>query len=598
MKNVKKFIQLIFSLCICASVAAQTKTPAFPEAQGFGAFAKGGRGGEVFIVTTTEDYGVDEPVIKGSFREAVEAGMPRMVVFEVSGIIELKRSLKIENPFITIAGQTAPGDGICLKDYSFLVTADESIIRYLRVRLGDVHKKESDAIEIGQVVDNTGAESDSPNSNVIVDHCSAGWATDEVFTIGTERGTVQWCIISECLYRSYHPKGAHSMGSIIRGSYGGISMLHNIYVHNNSRNPKLGNTEVSPGAVFDVRNNIFYNWGSTTGYTNDDRERTRINLVGNYYKPGPSTRSNFAYAFKVHGPLSTLYVADNFHTNNSEAAEDNWLLILSRSGKINKRSTPFPYPPMEKKTGKQIYEAVLDGAGAVLPARDPVDRRIINDIRTDTGAIINSQQDVGGWPVYKSTKAPGDNDRDGMADEWETGHGLNAKDPDDHKNDPDKDGYTNLEEYINGTDPNAATASLQDYAEYKAALDEIEVLNVQGYIEAKAFEAARLEALSNRPEPKVNVRFSELPDAQVKKLTVLLNDSVKIKMNLVEAGTFTMGSPENEPGRDASETEHEVTISKSYYLAVTELTNEQFSEVMGSDGSKDANPAGVFDLQL
>ncbi len=149
MKNVKPFIHLIVSLCICTSVSAQTKTPAFPEAQGFGAFTKGGRGGEVFIVTTTEDYGLNEPVIKGSFREAVEAGIPRMVVFEVSGIIELKRSLKIENPFITIAGQTAPGDGICLKDYSLSVSADESIVRYLRVRLGDVHKNETDAVEIG-----------------------------------------------------------------------------------------------------------------------------------------------------------------------------------------------------------------------------------------------------------------------------------------------------------------------------------------------------------------------------------------------------------------------------------------------------------------
>ena len=166
MKNVRKFIRLIASLCICTSVSAQTKTPAFPEAQGFGAFTKGGRGGEVFIVTTTEDYGVNEPVIKGSFREAVEAAIPRMVVFEVSGIIKLKRSLKIEHPYITIAGQTAPGEGICLKDYSFSVTADESIVRYLRVRLGDVHRLESDAIDIGSVVDNSGQLSDAPNSNL------------------------------------------------------------------------------------------------------------------------------------------------------------------------------------------------------------------------------------------------------------------------------------------------------------------------------------------------------------------------------------------------------------------------------------------------
>ena len=185
MINVSKPILLFVSLCLCTSVFAQGTTPAFPEAQGFGAFTKGGRGGEVFIVTTTEDYDENEPVVKGSFREAVEADIPRTIVFEVSGIIELKRPLKIEHPNITIAGQTAPGDGICLKDYSFSVCADEAIVRYLRVRLGDVHRLESDAIDIGSVVDNSGQLSDIPSSNVIVDHCSASWATDEIFTIGS-----------------------------------------------------------------------------------------------------------------------------------------------------------------------------------------------------------------------------------------------------------------------------------------------------------------------------------------------------------------------------------------------------------------------------
>jgi len=582
LKNVKKFIQLIVSLCICTSVSAQARTPAFPEAQGFGAFTKGGRGGEVFIVTTTADYGVNEPVIKGSLREAVEAAIPRTVVFEVSGIIELKRPLQIDHPYITIAGQTAPGDGICLKDYGFSVCADESIVRYLRVRVGDVHRLETDAIDIGSVVDNSGQLSDLPSSNVIVDHCSAGWATDEIFTIGSERATVQWSIISECLYRSYHPKGGHSMGSVIRGAYGGISMLHNIYVHNNSRNPKFGSDGVSPGAVFDLRNNVFYNWGATPGYSNDD-EHVRINLVGNYYKPGPSTKeSRSTIAFNVGGILNSIHVADNLHSNNPEAAKDNWRLVTSGDGNIDKRSTPFPYPPMKNKTGEEIYEGVLNGAGAVLPARDPVDRRIINEIRSGTGTIINSQKDVGGWPVYQSTKAPVDKDRDGMADKWERTHGLNAKNPDDHKNDADRDGYTNLEEYLNRTNPNAATASLQDYSAFKAALDAIEVLNVQGYAEAKAFEAARLEALSNEPEPTVKVGFSERPEAKVKHLTVFLNDSVEIDMILVEPGTFLMGSPEDEPGRFADERQHQVTISKPYYLAATELTTEQYYEVMNS----------------
>jgi formylglycine-generating enzyme required for sulfatase activity len=227
---------------------------------------------------------------------------------------------------------------------------------------------------------------------------------------------------------------------------------------------------------------------------------------------------------------------------------------------------------------------------------------LINDIRTGKGAIIDSQQDVGGWPVYRSTIAPADKDRDGMADEWETDHGLSSRDPDDHKNDLDKDGYTNLEEYLNGTDPNVVTTSLQDYAQYKAALDELDVLNVQGYIDAEAFEAARLESLSNEPEPKVKVSFSDLPDAEVKNLTVVLNDSVEIEMILVEPGTFLMGSPEDEPGRFADERQHEVTLSKPFYLAATPVTTEQYYEVMTSKLydrkynptiEKDRKPAGA-----
>ena len=601
MEIMKQFIAQIVSLVLCASVVAQSKTPAFPEAQGFGAFTQGGRGGEVFIVTTTADYGEHEPVIKGSLREAIEAIMPRTIVFEVSGAIELTRPLNILHPYVTIAGQTAPGDGICLKDYAFSVRADEAIIRYLRVRLGDVHRLESDAIEIGSVVDNSGQLSDRPVSNVIVDHCSASWATDEIFTIGSERATVQWSIISECLYRSYHPKGPHSMGSIIRGAYGGVSILNNIYAHNNSRNPKFGSDGVSPGAVFDLRNNVFYNWGRMPGYSNGD-EHVRINLVGNYYKPGPASKENLKIAYKVAGALNSIHVADNHHTNNPEAVHDNWRLIESGDGKINKRSHPFPYPAMERKTGEKIYESVLSGAGAILPVRDPVDQRIINEIRQGTGRIINSQKDVGGWPVYQAADVPTDKDRDGMSDKWEQSHGLNSADADDHRNDLDNDGYTNLEEYVNGTDPNRITTSLQKDAEYKSALDEIETLNVEGYAEAKAYENERQRALSKVPEPEVDVSFSEYPDGKAKELIVRLNGSVEIKMILVEPGTFMMGSPEDEPGRFGNERQHQVTISKPYYLSATAVTNQQYYEVIkakvfdrkyNSAQKKDRKPAGA-----
>jgi formylglycine-generating enzyme required for sulfatase activity len=581
MKNMKTLIQLIVSLCLCASASAQAHTPAFPAAQGFGAFTQGGRGGEVFIVTTTDDYGIDEPVIKGSLREAVEADMPRTVVFEVSGIIELKRPLIVEDPYITIAGQTAPGDGICLKDYGFSIWADEAIVRYLRVRVGDVHRLETDAIDIGSVIDNSGQLHDIPSSNVIVDHCSAGWATDEIFRIGSERTTVQWSIISECLYKSFHPKGGHSMGSVIRGSRGGIFLQHKIYVHNRSRNPKLGSDGVTPGAVFDVRNNVIYNWGLMPGYSNYD-EHVRINLVGNYYKPGPSTHSSQTIAFSVGGVLSSIYVEGNTHTNNSEAAQDNRRLVASSAFDGSRKIVgyAFPYPPMKNRVGEEIYERVLKRAGAILPRRDSVDLRIMNEIRTGTGSMINSQKEVGGWPVYEPTKSPADKDRDGMADQWEREHGLSSRDSNDHKDDADKDGYSNLEEYLNGTDPNAATASLLSYADFKATLDELEYISVKGFAEAEAFEAARLAAMAEIPEPKVKVGFSKRPDSKVKNLTVLLNDSVEIELIRVEPGTFTMGSPEGEVGRFADERQHEVTLSKAYYLSKRELTADQYAEVM------------------
>jgi len=330
-----------------------------------------------------------------------------------------------------------------------------------------------------------------------------------------------------------------------------------------------------------LRNNVFYNWGLRAGYSNEP-EHVRINLVGNYYKPGPSTHSNHTTAYRMAGILNSFHVSGNYHTHNLEGTKDNLLLIALKSegGAINKMDNAFPYPPMKYRTGKEIYDLVLDGAGALLPKRDPVDKRIINEIRTGTGSIINSQKDVGGWPVYKSEKAPADKDRDGMADKWEKSHGLDAKDGEDHKMDADKDGYTNLEEYLNGTDPNVATESLLSYTEFKAALDELEEINVQGFAEAKAFEDARIKAQGEIPEPHVKVSFSKMPDANVKNLTVFLNDSVEIEMILVEAGTFMMGSPESELGRFADEKQHQVTISKPYYLSVTELTADQYAVVM------------------
>ena len=261
---------------------AVAELPAFPGAEGFGAFSQGGRGGRVYHVTTLEDGGA------GSLREAVEAQGPRIVVFDVGGTIRLKKDLTITNPFITIAGQTAPGDGICLRDAALGIYADQVVIRYLRQRLGD-QGKAGDAIGIGR------------GHQIILDHCSASWSLDEVLSCSTGEPslsdvTVQWCFITEAL----NPKN-HSFGSLIRGCHGArYSYHHNLYAHNRNRNPRPGNYddrnphEADPnGLLLDFRNNVIYNWSGTyAGYNADKDSVTKLNYVGNYVVPGPNSKAD------------------------------------------------------------------------------------------------------------------------------------------------------------------------------------------------------------------------------------------------------------------------------------------------------------------
>jgi pectate lyase len=424
--------------------------PAFPGAEGFGAQSIGGRGGKVLFVTNLNDNG------PGSLRAAVKADGPRTVIFHVSGTVALKSAIVITIPNITIAGQTAPGDGICLKNHALVVAADHVIVRHIRCRAGDNAKAESDSLTL------------SSGRDIIVDHCSASWSVDETLS-ASSRGrlgnvTVQWCIISESLHDSIHHKGPHGYGSLIRGSSGnGYTYHHNLYAHHHARLPRPGNyidrSMDSEGFVLDFRNNVIYNWaGRAAGYnadgSNGTNSITKMNFVGNYYKTGINSTGNLAFS------ESTTSAKAWFEGNsmNGRYPDDPWLLVsFSKFSdehiKAYKQSSPIPVSAVKTDDAITAYKRVLAEAGALLPKRDAVDTRIVGEVRNGTGKIIDDEEQVGGWPKLESVEPPDDSDKDGMPDDWEKQHGFDPDDPADGNADTDADGYTNLEEYLNSTKP-------------------------------------------------------------------------------------------------------------------------------------------------
>lgn len=393
-------------------------------------------------VTTLADAG------PGSFREAVEASGPRIIVFDVSGTIRLRKRLYVEEPYVTIAGQTAPGDGICLRDATFGVGADHVVIRYLRCRLGD-EGTEGDAVSIGA------------GRHIILDHCSASWSSDEVLSSSTGEPrltdvTVQWCFITEAL----NPKN-HGFGSLIRGCHGArYSYHHNLYAHNRGRNPRPGNyDDRNPhdkdpdGLLLDFRNNVIYNWGGGhAGYNADKQSVTRLNYVGNCLVPGFDS-SPGGKAYQEGSIYNRGYFAGNYYAHHLPA--DPWSLVrFDDWGPAQiaayKQPEPFNAGPVVIQDGLAAYEAVLRSGGASLPRRDAVDRRIVEDVRNGTGRIIKSQSEVGGWPDLRNDAPPRDTDGDGMPDAWELRHGLDPADAADGPQDRNVDGYTNVEDYLNG----------------------------------------------------------------------------------------------------------------------------------------------------
>jgi hypothetical protein len=434
----------LMAALVAASAHAQTPSQplrAFPGAEGFGAFTQGGRGGRVIKVTNLADSG------PGSLRAAVEAKGPRIILFETGGTIELQSPLVIRNPFITIAGQTAPGDGIALKGHGLLISTNEVIVRYIRVRPGDISKTETDSISL------------TAGRNIIIDHCSASWSTDETLSVSQQMTlgdrqldlvTVQWSIVSESLDQSVHSKGAHGYGSLVRGSAGSrYSFHHNLWAHHHARLPRPGNfadAKLDPqGPVFDFTNNVFYNWGGDgSGYNVDETAISRYSFRANSYRQGTNSKS--AMAFIESAPRAQAHFADNFM--NGKSADTSAIVRLKRPPESYFSATPFENGGLVAEPALVAEEKILSRAGASL-VRDIVDARIVQDVRVGTGQIINSQAEIGGWPMLASGTARPDSDGDGLPDAWELQNKLNPKDPNDAALDPDQDGVSHFETWLN-----------------------------------------------------------------------------------------------------------------------------------------------------
>lgn len=454
------YMSLAFLLSCSGIVRAQLT--AFPGAEGFGKYTTGGRGGRVIVVTHLEDN--SSP---GSLRYAINQTGARIVTFAVSGTIQLKSTLNIKNANITIAGQTAPGDGITLRDYSVVNDADNVIVRFVRFRMGDETNQENDSFW------------GRNRKDIIIDHCTMSWSTDECSSFYDNTNfTMQWCLLSESLRNSVHGKGAHGYGGIWGGK--NASFHHNLLAHHDSRNPRFCGSRYSNRPdleLVDYRNNVIFNWGGNSAYA---AEGGRYNMVNNYYKAGPAASSSSRtriiepYAddgtnSQPKGVYGKFYITGNVMTSSSTVTADNWLGVTPNSNFATlapgvtkndlKSDTEFLAHNVTTHSAETAYLKVLDYVGAGL-VRDTVDRRIIHDVRTEiptfmTGGngsvkgIIDTQSAVGGWPQLKSLPAPVDSDGDGMPDVWEDANGLKKNDPSDAQLITVDGKYPNVEVYIN-----------------------------------------------------------------------------------------------------------------------------------------------------
>lgn len=464
--------------------AVENERPiAFPGAEGFGRYTTGGCGGKVYHVTNLADDGR-----QGSLRWALQQSGPRTIVFDVSGTIHLKSGLRFSDN-TTLAGQTAPGDGICIADYPVQLGSN-NIVRYVRFRLGNTNVKQDGA-------DGWDGLTAMDGHDIIVDHCSVSWSIDECCSIlGNVNTTLQWTIVAQSLVNSGHSKGAHGYGGNWGGS--GASFHHNLVIHHTSRTPRLGpRPTTQEDERMDMRNNVIYNFGGNGCYGG---EGMTVNIVNNYYKPGPGSptdrkgrriagigiRTNsYCATFPAYAPMlhvwGKYYVTGNVNTKYADVTRDNWNYGMYNQIDTSESATdgtwndqvkkdirlaePMEFVAVTTHSAEDAYQRVVDYCGASLH-RDAHDTQMIADLvngtATYTGSglgkgFINSQDDNrpadasadwSAWPTLVSQAAPADTDRDGMPDEWETANGLDPQNPND-RNLTGADGYTHLERYLN-----------------------------------------------------------------------------------------------------------------------------------------------------
>ncbi len=409
---------------------------AFPTAEGCGKYTSGGRGGKVIYVTNLQDAG------KGSFRNAIAQKGARTIVFSVDGTIELKSKLVIENDSITIAGQSAPGDGICLKGYPLYIKANNVIIRYIRARMGDINKIADDAMG-GRGIE-----------NLMIDHCSISWSVDECLSVYRAKNiSVQWCMITHSLSQSTHSKGSHGFGGIWGGT--NASFHHNLLAHHSSRNPRFASDGYGP---VDFTNNLVFNWGYKAAYGGG--RNGKINFVANYYKPGPASSEKVYATFyePAEDGTTSLFISGNIMVGNDAVTQNNYLGVGTKKPLV-KMDAPFEVIKIKEDKPEIAYEKILKDAGCSLN-RDSYDCRIIREVSTGkvsggetfgggNKGIIDSQEEVGGWPELKKGMPEIDRDKDGMPDEWEKEHGLNPESALDANLYSLTKNYTNVEVYLN-----------------------------------------------------------------------------------------------------------------------------------------------------
>ncbi|WP_288243963.1 pectate lyase [uncultured Chryseobacterium sp.] len=457
-KNFRKFL-FILIVCSISYVAEAQNVISFPGAEGFGRYTTGGRGGKVYFITKLSDDGSE-----GTLRYALNQKGPRYIVFRTGGTIYLESPLKIREGNVTIAGQTAPGDGITIANYETFIAADNVIIRYMRFRMGDQKNYEGDALGARFI------------KNLIIDHCSMSWSTDETVSVyANENTTLQWCLIAESLRNSVHQKGAHGYGGIAGGRF--ASFHHNIYAHHDSRNPRLGEYAGSKFALTDLtdfRNNIIYNWGHNSIYGG---EAMNVNIINNYYKPGPATMTrkrivaidkNEKSETEVYNIWGKYYISGNVMEGSPEVTNDNWTegvfnqmkrySLTDKDKNAIKINSPHDIVNNVKThSAKEAYDRILKIGGASL-VRDLIDVEIVNDIKTGNfthkgskgskNGIIDSQQDAGGFPNLQTGQPLSDADMDGIPDEWEIRNKLDPKIFNANGRDLDKN-YDNIEVYFN-----------------------------------------------------------------------------------------------------------------------------------------------------